>query len=165
MGRWTEEGIAWRDFIFANRDEHFDYKEIVSDFKSRVEIIRDSKEAIIEELLQSKVKNIEVIEANKEEIEYQIENLREYIEKFAEYCKFRILNIDVKGILSDISKNDCSSSLYLIINEYEDIAEKTEGIIKIIDKGCQIYIDNNIMTDSFRDLLMKSIMDELKKII
>ncbi len=165
MSRWTEEGIAWRDFIFANRDEHFDYKDIVNDFKSRVEIIRNSKEAMIEELLRKEVRNIEIVEGNKEEIDYQIENLRELIEKFAEYCMVRNINIDVKDILSDISKNDCSSSLYLIIEEYEDIAEKTEGIIKIIDKGCQIYIDKNIMTDSFRDLLMKSIMDEIKKII
>ena len=154
MIRLTDEGVLWRNFFFANHKGYFkaDYDE----FETRVSIISDAKEEIMEQILRDNPDNA-WIEELKKEIEFQKEEMAKIIDGFIEYCRENNTSpSDRKELLADIVNNDFDSGLWKILEEWKPI---TKYINSVTDKLEELYGGELDLRDDVTKIMMDNMQD------
>ena len=154
MIQLNESGFAWRNYLFANHDS---YEKDIGDFKIRVELIGDSKEQWMEELLKQEP-NEELIKECKEDITFQKEQLTPMLQEFVEYCIDRNIETEtVEEMLENICQHDYNNEMYRIIEEWEDIGKAADDMWDILDDRYGRGL--NYMRDDLCELFMDTVQN------
>jgi len=126
MYRLTGFTRAWRNYLYANKEGNYNNCE---DFITRVQLITDSHEQILENVL-SENRSEELEKACLEEIEFQLENLIDLIDEFIDYY-FRNnsegiskTNSPKEEIIDSLRKKGTADALYLVADEWKDLLYK-----------------------------------------
>lgn len=152
MLRLTEEGIAWRNYFFANEQGTYDK---VNNFEIYTSLISDDKDDLVKEMLGKE--RSYVIEECKEDIEFQKEKLESILKDFREYCVENKLTVpNTEMLIMDLVNNDVESGLYKIIQDWKESYLFIDSICNSLEKKFDIDI-------YMRDEICKTIMNEIYK--
>lgn len=130
MRRLTPFTLIWRNFLYANQDGNAnDPKE----FLTRMSLIQNSREEILEQMLKPKP-DLFVVGVAKEEIEFQLENLEEMLQEFSRYAKeyhfYESMELLQKEVCEDLQSAGTESELYIIAEEWNEYAANATKVIQ-----------------------------------
>ncbi len=130
MRRLTPFTLIWRNFLYANQDGNAnDPKE----FLTRMLLIQNSREEILEQMLKPKP-DLFVVGVAKEEIEFQLENLEEMMQEFSRYAKeyhfYETMELLQKEVCEDLQSAGTESELYIIAEEWNEYAANATRVIQ-----------------------------------
>lgn len=130
MRRLTPLTLVWRNFLYANPDGyHNDSEELLS----RVSLIQDEREMILNQMLGDKP-DMNEIQMSKEEITFQIKNLEDMVEEFIQFSEryqFYETPEELQDmILNDLLKEGMESEFYIVAQDWKEYAANADQIIK-----------------------------------
>ncbi|GEM_PF-2827182 len=149
MTRLTTITYLWRNYLYANRSGYFNDAD---GFLTRMSLIRDSKEEILNQIL-STMPDQAMIEAAKEEIEYQLDMMKDMVEEYSQYVeKYHIFESPEecqKYFLEDLVTNEY---FYTVAFEWKEYADNALEVIQGM-RSCSIEVDQwNYLMDSLLEL-------------
>lgn len=130
MRRLTPLTLVWRDFLYVNPDGyHNDSEELLS----RVSLIQDERERIMDQMLRDKP-DMNEIQMSKEEITFQIKNLEDMVKEFIQYSEryqFYETPEELQDmILEDLLKEGMESEFYIVVSDWKEYAANADQIMK-----------------------------------
>lgn len=132
MTRLTTLTKLCRNYLFSN-PEAID-RQYVSDIKTRLQIITDSREQLLDALLKEDSEDVNLVKDCKDEIKYQLKMLDDFIEEFTEYCIGNGLDIEKKDVSDSLNLHmGIESDLYIICSEWEIIGIHARTFISQMD--------------------------------
>lgn len=166
MRRLTAFTYVWRNYLYANQEGLFNDPD---DFLTRMSLIQDSKEEILNQALSSKPDQ-DIIYAAKEEIAFQLDSMEGMIQEFSQYAdKYHLEQSPEKlqeYFKEDVVKND---NLYAVASEWYEYAENAKEVIQGMAAS---YVDAeqwNYLMESMMELQniegrnsIQSVRNELK---
>ncbi|MGL6198719.1 MAG: hypothetical protein ACRC3H_07275 [Lachnospiraceae bacterium] len=149
LNKLTKE---WRNYLYANRAGSCNDPE---DFMARVDLISDSHEQILENILSGN-KSEDIEKASLEEIDFQLENLNDLVDEFIEYYSANATNnaLDLDNLKNDIIKElrekGTTGSMYIVANEWckfktdSQLMERFQNQVELYDEVCKCVMDTFI---------------------
>jgi hypothetical protein len=157
MKRLTEVGESWRDYLYAN---HNGYYNDVKDFITRVHLISDSQEQLLETMLEDEP-NMELVKECKEEIAFQRGQLEDIAKEFVDYYNSNIPSkqkLITDDILNDLCKEGTNDYLYEIATEWQEWGNKVHRIWDNLDDSYGRGL--NYIHDDLCKLVMKEVYSD-----
>lgn len=134
MRRLTPLTWVWMNYIYANSSGIFCDPE---DFLTRVRIIQDEKDEIWEQLSVKTYPDEAQMQMSREEIENQIEGIKDMAQEFAEYAKpyfpepyFHGQDSVMEDLLVDVKKHGENSEYYIVAENYHELAYTAEQMLQ-----------------------------------
>jgi len=129
MKKLTEIEKLWRDYLYANHDGVYND---VENFMIRISLINDSREALLETMLEDEP-NMELVKECKEEIAFQKEQLEDIVKELIEYDShnngiFPDKQKEINVIIDDLCREGSIDSFYRIAEEWQSWGERTHRI-------------------------------------
>ena len=117
--------LAWRNFMFTSFETSFEKENEIKEFDSRISLIQDSRESMLEELSKDNP-NVELIKGCREEIIFQKDELSELVNRFGEYweseCQGTNREIIENEVLDSFSKGT-ESYFYQVVYDWQEYAD------------------------------------------
>lgn len=153
MRRLTPLTLVWMNYLYANSSGIFCEPE---DFLTRVSIIQDEKDEIWEQLSVKTYPDEDQMQMSREEIENQIEGMKDMAQEFAEYAEpyFHGQDLVMQDLLEDVKKNGENSEYYMVANDYHEHAYTAD---KILEKYRNQFEKNLTLDET--DFLMQQMME------
>lgn len=130
MRRLNPFTFIWRNFLYANKNGQ---KNDSEDFLTRVSLIQDARDAILEQMIKPEP-DLFLVGVAKEEIAFQLENLEEMLQEFSRYAKeyhfYESMELLQKEVCEDLQSAGTESELYIIAEEWNEYAANATKVIQ-----------------------------------
>lgn len=156
MRRLTPLTKLCRNYLFANQDALDG--QYASDIRKRLEFITSVGGQVLDALLEEDPDSeSDAIQAYKEEVQYQLDQLDYFVEGFTSYCNENGLEIEKSEVLDALGLHfGEESELYIICEEWSVIAMHAEkDFITQLEAACP---DDNI-SGFMREQLISCFME------
>lgn len=154
MRRLTPLTLVWRNFLYANQDGYANDPE---EFMTRVSLIQNERDSILEQMLKEEP-DMFLVEAAKEEIAFQVENLEEIIQEFSNYAEryhfYDSLELLQKEICEGLRHGGMESELYIVTQDWQEYAANALRVIQGMEE-----ISSSDFDVRQHDYLMEQMMD------
>lgn len=154
MRRLTPLTLVWRNFLYANQDGYANDPE---EFMTRVSLIQNERDSILEQMLKEEP-DMFLVEAAKEEIAFQVENLEEIIQEFSNYAEryhfYDSLELLQKEICEGLQREGMESELYIVTQDWQEYADNALRVIQGMEE-----ISSSDFDVRQHDYLMEHMMD------
>ncbi len=159
--------------MYANQDGYANDPE---EFLTRVQLIQDGRDGILEQMLKEEP-DMFLVEVAKQEIAFQLDNLEDMIQEFSQYAEgyhfYESIELLQKEVCEDLQSAGTESELYIIAEEWQEYAANARKVIQEVpgdsgfDMEQQEYLmeqmmDLQINPDGMKNLL--SVKEELKQL-
>ncbi len=144
-------GREWRNYLYANSSA---FHNDVNDFLIRVQLISDSHADILETMMLVEP-NMELVKECKDEIQFQINMLRDMLKEFILYANpTEGIELSADELLDGLCNHGVDDYLYQIADDWKEFGEKARELFsKLNDLHSNVF--NYIQDD-----LCKLILDD-----
>lgn len=154
MRRLTPLTLVWRNFLYANQDG---YANDPKEFGARVSLIQSGRDTILEQMLKEEP-DMSLVGVEKEEIAFQLENIKEMLQEFSKYAEryhfYDSQELLQKEICEELQREGMESDLYIVTRDWQEYADNALRVIQGMEK-----ISSSDFDVRQHDYLMEQMMD------
>lgn len=154
MRRLTPFTLVWRNFLYANQDG---YANDPKEFRARVSLIQSGRDTILEQMLNEEP-DMSLVGVEKEEIAFQLENIKEMLQEFSKYAEryhfYDSQELLQKEICEELQREGMESDLYIVTQDWQEYADNALRVIQGMEE-----ISSSDFDVRQHDYLMEQMMD------